>query len=233
MVVEINSQLRDSGLGSPVASHGVVAGLHTGPALIDASRPQEGVQYALSPLAGGALLGMPAGAIGGMVVGLADIVGAEAERLVDSVASTDDWGERFRLVDAALLRRLGAASPVDVVLAEAWRLVFASGGRLPIARLADRVGYSRRHLSERFRACTGVTPKQAARIARFEAARTMLLRAERPTLGRVAAACGFADQPHLAREWKALAGCSVSTWLREELPFVQDVGAAGRASSST
>lgn len=233
LVVELNGRLRVSGLASPVASHGVVGGLHTAPALIDAARPQEGLQYGLSPLAAGALLGVPAGAIGGLVVDLADILGTAAEQLVDSVASTDDWGERFGLVDSALLRRLGDPPRVDAALDEAWRLVFASGGRLPVAHVADRVGYSRRHLSERLRVITGVTPKQAARIARFEAARAMLLRAQRPRLARVAAECGYADQPHLAREWKALAGCSVATWLREELPFVQDVDTTDLAASST
>ncbi len=50
----------------------------------------------------------------------------------------------------------------------------------------------------------------------------MLLAPERPALAHVAVRCGYADQPHLAREWRALAGCSVGTWLREELPFVHD-----------
>lgn len=233
LVVELKHPLRVSGLASSVTSHGVVGGLHTAPALIDASRPQEGLQYALSPLAAGALLGVPAGAIGGLVVDLGDILGTAAEQLVDSVASTDDWGERFRLVDSALLRRLGDAPRVDAALDEAWRLVFASDGRMPVAHIADRVGYSRRHLSERFRVITGVTPKQAVRIARFEAARALLLGGQRPTLAGVASACGYADQPHLAREWKALAGCSVGTWLREELPFVQDLDTPDLATSST
>ncbi|MFN2555452.1 MAG: helix-turn-helix domain-containing protein [Nitriliruptorales bacterium] len=233
LVVELNGPLRVSGLAKAVASHGVVGGLHTTPALIDASRPQEGLQYALSPLAAGALLGVRAGDMGGRVVDLADVMGTAADQLVDSVASNDDWEERFRLIDSALLRRLDDPPRVEAALHEAWRLVFASSGRLTVAHLADRVGYSRRHLSERFRLVTGVTPKQAGRIARFEAARAMLLRGQGPTLAHVAAACGYADQPHLAREWKALAGCSVTTWLREELPFVQAVDMPDISSSWT
>lgn len=232
LVVELNGPMRVSGLAGSVRSHGVIGGLHTSPAIIDASRSQEGLQYALSPLGTAALLGVPAGAIGGLVVDLADIIGPTADQLVDGLAGSEDWGARFRLVDSALSRRLDGAPAADAALAEAWRLVFASGGRLPVADLADRVGYSRRHLSERFRVAVGVTPKQAGRIARFEAARALLLRAARPPLAHVAADCGYADQPHLAREWKALAGCSVTTWLREELPFVQDAEAGGVAASS-
>jgi AraC-like DNA-binding protein len=105
---------------------------------------------------------------------------------------------------------------------EAWRLVQRSAGRCRVEDLAAHVGWSRRHLSEQFRLATGLPPKQAARIARFEATRRLLADPRRPPLAEVAARCGYADQPHLAREWRALAGCSVGTWLREELPFVQD-----------
>lgn len=95
---------------------------------------------------------------------------------------------------------------------------------MPVATVAERVGWGRRHLSERFRRATGLTPKEAARVARFEAALRMLTAARRPRLVDIAVACGYADQPHLAREWRTLAGCSVGTWLRDELPFVQDAG---------
>jgi AraC-like DNA-binding protein len=41
------------------------------------------------------------------------------------------------------------------------------------------------------------------------------------TLARLAAECGYYDQAHLAREFRALAGCPPSVWLAEEFRFVQ------------
>jgi AraC-like DNA-binding protein len=41
------------------------------------------------------------------------------------------------------------------------------------------------------------------------------------TFARLAAECGFYDQAHLAREFRALAGCPPSVWLAEEFRFVQ------------
>jgi AraC-like DNA-binding protein len=69
----------------------------------------------------------------------------------------------------------------------------------------------------------------AARVLRFERARAELLRPG-PRLADVAARCGYADQAHLSREWRELAGCTPSQWIAEEapwlhhaeLPFVQD-----------
>ncbi|MBY6365703.1 hypothetical protein HQ604_00785 [Rhodococcus corynebacterioides] len=39
---------------------------------------------------------------------------------------------------------------------------------------------------------------------------------ESPRLADVAARCGFYDQAHLAREWRALAGSAPSVWRRDE-----------------
>jgi AraC-like DNA-binding protein len=224
--------LRFSGGGGPVAAHGVVGGLHTAPALIEALTPQEGLQYALTPLGAQALLGVPAVELSGYAVDLVDVVGSRANRLLAELHDAPEWSERFRLVDDTLLERLGGddvAIPPEV--AEAWRMIFASDGRIRVGTLATHVGWGRRHLSERFRIATGVTPKQAARIARFESVRAVLTDPRRPSLAEIAVRCGYADQAHLAREWRALAGCSIGTWLREELPFIQDHSLADAAES--
>ncbi len=224
LVVELASPLVVDGLDEPVRAHGVVAGLHLCVARIDASLPQEGLQYALTPPAGRAL-GVSAGALHGRAVDLRDVVGDCGDDLVDALLRAPGWQERFALVDAALLARLRAVGSRPLVtpeVAEAWRLVFAGDGRSRVGELADHVGWGRRHLSERFRLVTGLTPQQARVVARFEAARRLLLSPARPPLADVAGACGHADQAHLARDFKRLAGCTVTTWLAEELPFVQD-----------
>lgn len=234
LVVELAAPLRVS-LGGLVSAHGVVGGLHTSPALVDASRPQEGLQYDLTVRGARALLGVPASELSGMAVELTDLLGPQSHALLDQLHRAGSQQERFGLVDAALLRSLRARSaepirlPSEVV--EAWRLVFASNGQARVSGVAAQVGWSRRHLSEQFRLATGLTPKQAARIARFEAARRVLLDPRRSSLAEVAARCDYADQAHLAREWQALAGCSIGTWLREELPFIQD-SAAGPGGGS-
>lgn len=111
----------------------------------------------------------------------------------------------------------------------AWQLLRRSHGRAPIREIAREVarevGWSTRHLGQRFRAELGHPPKTTARVLRFEHSHR-LLRAGRP-LAEVAAECGYSDQPHLNRDWLELAGTSPTRWVREdELAFVQDPVAA-------
>jgi AraC-like DNA-binding protein len=231
LVVELLAPLRLSGPDGELAAHAVVGGLDTRPAMIDASVPQEGVQYALTPWGARAFFGVPAGELRGQALDLAVVLGPAAADLVEQLQQATSWTERFERVDQALQQRLGLIPRRAMVLPpeviEAWRLLLGSGGRARVGLVAQEVGWGRRHLSERFRLATGLTPKEAARVARFQAVRGALLSPGRLPLADVAAVCGYADQQHLAREWRALAGCSISTWLREELPFVQDAAATG------
>ena len=114
-------------------------------------------------------------------------------------------------------------------IAEAWRLLARSGGTIQAGELARRVGWSPRYLQRRLLAETGLTPKAAARVTRFDRARRVLQRqAATPAgapgtlnLAGLAAGCGYYDQAHLAREFRELAGCAPSAWLAEEFRNVQ------------
>jgi AraC-like DNA-binding protein len=97
-----------------------------------------------------------------------------------------------------------------------------TAGGVGVQELAREVGWSRRHLSERFHAEYGLAPKVAARVMRFEQAVGRLKQQPRTRLADLAADLGYADQAHLTREWHSIAGCSPRQWIAEELPYVQD-----------
>lgn len=110
---------------------------------------------------------------------------------------------------------------------EAWRLLTLTRGRIRIGELAERVFLSRRRLSTLFAAEFGLTPKEAARTMRFTHAVARIgegVRGGALDLAAVAAECGFADQPHLDREFRDFAGTSPSGWIAEEFPNIQAGG---------
>ncbi len=90
-------------------------------------------------------------------------------------------------------------------------------GRIAVAELAAAVGWSNKHLISRFREQIGLPPKAVARIVRFQRAMEML-RHGVPGFVDVALACGYYDQAHFNREFRALAGISPSRLLAARRP---------------
>ncbi|MGD9987773.1 helix-turn-helix domain-containing protein [Pseudonocardia sp.] len=197
----------------------LVAGLHDRPAVLAQGPAQTGVQLRLTWRGARMLFGVPAAALAGDVVDLRALLGARAGRLLERLAGEPTWAARFALLDGALARLAAAGDERGTAPApevgRAWDLLVASGGTTRIGELAGEVGWSRRHLANRFTAELGVGPKAAARVIRFERACDLLRSRRRPTLADVAATCGYADQPHLARDFRDLAGVTATRWLAE------------------
>jgi AraC-like DNA-binding protein len=98
-------------------------------------------------------------------------------------------------------------------VAWAWRQLATSHGCVAIGDLADETGWSRRHLTVRFKEQVGLAPKRTARVLRFARAVRLLTAWGSGRIGHVAAECGYADHSHLSREFTRLAGCSPSELL--------------------
>jgi AraC-like DNA-binding protein len=201
-----------------------VGGLHAVPASIRHDGFQYGLSLELTPLGAHALLGLPAGALAYAVVGLEDVFGPGAVGLVDRLVSSPGWRERFAVLDEVLVRRLSEGRRPPPEVSRAWERLVSTGGAVGATDLAADVGYSRRHLGELFRRELGLSPKVAGRVLRFERSRRLLGQPRRLGLATVAARSGYYDQAHLTREWCEIAGCTPTTWMAEELPFVQDDG---------
>ena len=221
---------------SPGRFDALVGGLHTRPARIVHPGRQAGIQLSLTPWGARALLGLPAGELASRDVPLTDLLGPAGAELLDRVRAADGWPARFAALDRGLLRRLRDDDGVPAEVAKAWRLTTAAGGRLRVAEVAARVGWSTRYLEQRFRAETGLGPKEAARVVRFDRARRALAArvatGGAPDLAALAVGTGFADQAHLTREWRAFAGLPPTRWLAAEFGYLQDTAALHSALSS-
>ncbi len=208
--------------GSSQRHRAVVAGLHLDAAELRQVGCTRGVWLTLSPLGAGALLGLPASALAGHIVDLADVVPAMAD-LPERLAACRTWPQRRALVAQSLLTGLGRHGE-RANHHELRSAIAALSGTTRVQEAAFRLGCSRRHLSSLVRAEFGVTPKEYQRLVRFETVRGRLVDAARSRgvgLAAVAAASGFADQAHLTREWRAMAGCTPTEWLRAEGLAVQ------------
>ncbi len=178
-----------------------VAGLYDSPVVVGDDGRQAGVQTNLTPLGAGMLLGLPMRELTGQTVALDDVL---QDELSEQLGELGDWPARFAALDGFLLRRLREPRLPRPDVAYAWSRLNAASGRVPIAELCRELGCSARHLSARFGEEIGMTPKAFSRLLRFERAAALLTDGAPPA--EVSAICGFSDQPHLNREFRALAG---------------------------
>ncbi|GAA4058964.1 helix-turn-helix domain-containing protein [Streptomyces shaanxiensis] len=210
----------------------VVGGLHQRPAYVLQPEHEAGIQLSVHPLAARRLLGMPAGELSDeLVVSGADVLGRDACEVHERLCAQGTWSERFALVTDYLQRRAAAAGRTAEVrpeVCEAWAWLARHRGAGTLDGLAAHVALSPRRLTTLFRAETGIGPKQAARLMRFQHARGAVVRAvtagHAPDLARVAADCGYYDHSHLVRDFRQYTDLSPTGWLAEECRNIQAGG---------
>jgi AraC-like DNA-binding protein len=221
IVVTLDEPLGIRWPGGPIEKHdALIGGLHSTAVVIAGTASRAGVQLSLTPAAARACFGLPPGELGSVVLGLDELLGRRAAQLTEQLREAPTWEQRFDVLECLLLQRLRDRRPAAVrpELGWAWLRLCESNGAIGVQELASEVGWSRRHLTDRFTTEFGLPPKVASRVLRFEQVTTQLRRQPRTRLVDVAAAAGFADQSHLTREFQSIAGCSPRQWMTEELP---------------
>ena len=195
-----------------------VAGLSDAYTLVGSGGPMAGIQVDLTPIGARCLLGFPLEAIGGRMVEIEDIWGAETGRLIGALAEERDWEARFSLLDREIAARIARHPVPDSAAAHALTRLVQTGGAMPVRELVEASGWSSRHFIARFRREFGLAPKTFARVLRFQRALDALKRPHPPPLADLAAACGYADQSHFTRDFRAFAGRTPTGLLAARLP---------------
>ncbi|MBB5957619.1 AraC-like DNA-binding protein [Saccharothrix tamanrassetensis] len=160
-----------------------------------------GVRF--GPGVGPSVLGVPAHALRDLRVPLAELWGRSAA-LEDALAGADDPCEVLASVAQDRLR----AAPPDPVATVIARSVHMSS----VTALAEDLGLSTRQLHRRSLDAFGYGPKVLHRVLRFD--RAMKLAWTGAPFADIAHRTGYADQAHLSREVKDLAGVPLGQLIR-------------------
>jgi AraC family transcriptional regulator len=93
--------------------------------------------------------------------------------------------------------------------------------KVRIRDLAGLIKVSSSHFSRAFKQSFADTPHRYVMRRRLERAKALML-ATNASLGRIAADCGFADQPHFNRQFRGLIGENPNAWRRARAPRIND-----------
>jgi AraC-like DNA-binding protein len=163
-----------------------------------------GIRFA--PGAADSVLGLPLDAVCDQRVPLEELWGGAADALAERVALSDQ--PEVALATAVQDRVSEAPDPTAAAIAR--QLEFAAGPGV-VSGVADEVGVSERQLQRRCRTAFGYGPKTLHRVLRFQ--RALRLARGGGRLADVAAVAGYADQAHMARDTRRLAGVSLTDLL--------------------
>lgn len=162
-------------------------------------------------------LGAPMSSITDRVLALRTVFGARATPLARAIQEAPDLAQCIAAAEAWLC----AHQPPLPVGTEAIRDLVEQMATDPtltrVEQVAARVGLDLRTLQRRFTRLVGVSPKWVLRRYRLHEAAAQLSRPDPPSLAAIAAALGYFDQAHFARDFKAVVGSAPSTYLRSSV----------------
>ncbi|MGV3709058.1 MAG: helix-turn-helix domain-containing protein [Gemmatimonas sp.] len=219
-------------VGGPLSGQLLYTGPWTDPLVVPVAAGARFVGVRLRPGVADTVLHLPVASLLNATIPALQIGSERSSQLQDAlqaaVMSASSIDHASRLFDAFWLeQRAGLASP-DETVSRAVDAIVASNGEMSIAEVARAINCAERTLLRRFRARTALSPKQFARIRRLLAAAWHAIDGEE-RWGRIAAASGYADQPHLNHDMKALTGLRPEE-LTEQIGFTEHDGVSRRLS---
>jgi AraC-like DNA-binding protein len=210
------------------------AGLHPGHVRMDSRGDAECLQVDFTPLGARLFFAMPLLELTSRMIHLDDLGDVAVRELGDTLAEANGWHERIRLAEHFVIARIaGSDRAIAPETLHAYREIAKRRGDLRMADIAGDLGWSRKRLVTEFREQIGMAPKTFARVVRFGHATELATRRDIKGWAEIAAACGYADQSHMTRDFVEFSGAPPRRWQREIGPretgtFLQepDFGAA-------
>ncbi len=214
LMIDLDGALHADGEALPDAW---ISGLDDRPTIVGFGDTYGAIDLKLTPLGAYTLTGRPLSELTGACVPVEDVFGRPGRELVARVRETQNWDVRFDLVEAFLLARLAAGPEPHPAVSWAFERLRATQGAVRVHALAAELGCSRRYLRDGFVREVGLPPKTVGRLMRFHHVREHIGRA--PTRWcDVAHSAGYADQSHLNREFRELAGTTPSDFVSRLIP---------------
>jgi AraC-like DNA-binding protein len=160
------------------------------------------------------VLGVPQHLLAGRVIDLDALFGDAIRALHQQLLDACDAAARFALFEAWLLQLAAARGAPHYATRWAVERLAATHGRMPIEQLAAELGYSRKHVAQLFQREVGLAPKTLARVLRFSHALGRVRGERIAHWDEFALECGYYDQAHLIREFRACSGHAPAAFLR-------------------
>ncbi|MDD3040241.1 helix-turn-helix domain-containing protein [Bacteroides sp.] len=134
------------------------------------------------------------------------------ERFYGGLPEKETTTEVIRHIDSYFIRKLKDVFIPEARIVYAIELIRQSNGVLSPDEIAHKSCLSIRHFERKFKAAIGTSPKTFSKIVKFQHTCDYLRMNNDKSLLSAAIDCGYYDQAHLIKDFKALSGSTPSSF---------------------
>ena len=151
--------------------------------------------------------GFPLNELENRSVHLADIFAGEVRFIEEQIGECTDAQSRINIIEKFLVEKLNPINDRDFNLVKsAVEVIMHSHGQIQSNRLAGKLAVTPKNLERKFASLVGKSPKQFARIVRFQEVMNGLATRQSKYLTEYAFNNGYFDQSHFIHEFKTFSG---------------------------
>lgn len=193
-----------------------LAGIQTKYITISSHQNSEMLVVRFKPGGGYPFLKIPLDSIKDRIIEAPEIWGGDIYRLREKILSERETDRKIQLMEMWLSEQGKFSLVGDQVIQNAVECVL-SNASTRLKELVDKSHYSRKHFIELFKRYVGLSPKQFQRIMRFQETLAKVQNGELISWAQISADCGYFDQAHFIRDFKAFSGFNPTQFLQSHL----------------
>jgi len=204
--------------------HGsVVVGAHSEFFVIDTAQQHSVLGAHFKPGGAFPFFDPPARELQNTLLSLEDLWGGFADRLRERVLESGTPQGMFRVLEQELLARGGLRLERHPAVTFALREFHGLPHTRTIADVTGRIGLSAKRFIDVFSDEVGLTPKLFCRVRRFQRVLRQVGKGWPVEWAAVAADCGYFDQAHFIRDFRAFSGLNPTTYVAQRTEHLNHV----------
>lgn len=145
-----------------------------------------------------------------------DLANKPFNDLASRIIGCENDSESIALLDRWLIQKINPTLNIRRMAATITRLL--QHPETSLSELSAIACLGKKQFERIFRECVGMNPKEYSRVVRFQ--KTMWHMQQGQTdFSSIAYSCGYADQSHFIREFKAMSGYTPKSFLSNHTPY--------------
>ncbi|MGC9950147.1 MAG: helix-turn-helix domain-containing protein [Bryobacteraceae bacterium] len=201
----------------------VVVGAHSEFFVIDTAEQHTVAGVHFKPGGAFPFLGLPASALHNTLVSLEDLWGRLADQLRERLLEAATPQARLRVMERVLLARAAERWERHPAVTYALREFHGLPHTRTIADVTGQIGLSAKRFIQVFSGEVGLTPKLFCRVRRFQRVLRRIGAGRPVEWAAVAADCGYFDQAHFIRDFRAFSGINPSAYIAQRTEHLNHV----------